>query len=161
MIAWWQKAVDDLYAQIPDFAGFVVKADSEGRAGPSQYGRTPADAANLLARALKPHGGVLLYRAFVYNHHLDWNDPKADRARAAYDIFHPLDGKFDDNVIVQIKHGPIDFQVREPVSPLFAGLRKTNEAIELQITQEYTGTAAAHGVSCADVEDGARFRSAR
>jgi len=139
VIAWWQKAVDDLYTQIPDLAGFVVKADSEGRAGPSQYGRTPADAANLLARALKPHHGVLLYRAFVYNHHLDWNDPKADRARAAYDIFHPLDGKFDDNVIVQIKHGPIDFQVREPVSPLFAGLRSTNEAIELQITQEYTG----------------------
>ncbi len=139
VIAWWQKAVDQLYAQIPDFAGFVVKADSEGRAGPSQYGRTPVDAANVLARALKPHGGVLLYRAFVYNHHLDWNDPKADRARAAYDIFHPLDGKFDDNVIVQIKHGPIDFQVREPVSPLFAGLQKTNEAIELQITQEYTG----------------------
>ncbi|MBV8630374.1 MAG: glucosiduronase, partial [Silvibacterium sp.] len=139
VIAWWRKAVDDLYEQIPDFAGFVVKADSEGRAGPSQYGRTPADAANLLARALKPHGGVLLYRAFVYNHHLDWNDPKADRARAAYDIFHPLDGQFDDNVIVQIKHGPIDFQVREPVSPLFAGLRRTNEAIELQITQEYTG----------------------
>ena len=112
VIAWWQKAVDQIYAQIPDFAGFVVKADSEGRAGPSQYGRTPVDAANVLARALKPHGGVLLYRAFVYNHHLDWNDPKADRARAAYDIFHPLDGKFDDNVIVQIKHGPIDFQVQ-------------------------------------------------
>ncbi len=139
VIAWWQKAVNQVYAQIPDFAGFVVKADSEGRAGPSQYGRTPVDAANVLARALKPHGGVLLYRAFVYNHHLDWNDPKADRARAAYDIFHPLDGKFDDNVIVQIKHGPIDFQVREPVSPLFAGLQTTNEAIELQITQEYTG----------------------
>ena len=139
VIAWWKKTVDDLYTQIPDLGGFVVKADSEGRAGPSQYGRTPADAANVLARALKPHGGVLLYRAFVYNHHLDWNDPKADRARAAYDNFHPLDGKFDDNVIVQIKHGPIDFQVREPVSPLFAGLQHTNEAIELQITQEYTG----------------------
>ncbi len=139
VIEWWEKTVDELYAQIPDLGGFVVKADSEGRAGPSQYGRTPMDAANVLARALKPHGGVLLYRAFVYNHHLDWNDPKADRARAAYDIFHPLDGKFDDNVIVQIKHGPIDFQVREPVSPLFAGLQHTNEAIELQITQEYTG----------------------
>jgi alpha-glucuronidase len=139
VIAWWKRTVDDLYAQIPDLGGFVVKADSEGRAGPSQYGRTPMDAANLLARALKPHGGVLLYRAFVYNHHLDWRDPKADRARAAYDIFHPLDGKFDDNVIVQIKHGPVDFQVREPVSPLFAGLQHTNEAIELQITQEYTG----------------------
>jgi alpha-glucuronidase len=139
VIAWWQKKVDDLYAQIPDLGGFVVKADSEGRAGPSQYGRTPADAANVLARALRPHGGVLLYRAFVYNHHLDWRNPKADRGRAAYDTFHPLDGTFDDNVIVQIKFGPIDFQVREPVSPLFAGLRHTNEAIELEITQEYTG----------------------
>jgi alpha-glucuronidase len=139
VIAWWQKKVDEVYAQIPDFAGFTVKADSEGRAGPSQYGRTPVDAANTLARALKPHGGVLLYRAFVYNHHLDWNDPKADRARAAYDIFHPLDGRFDDNVIVQIKNGPIDFQVREPASPLFAGLRQTSESIEVQATQEYLG----------------------
>jgi alpha-glucuronidase len=139
VIAWWSKKVDAIYAQIPDFAGFVVKADSEGQPGPSQYGRTPADAANLLARALKPHGGALMYRAFVYNHHLDWNNPKADRARAAYDIFHPLDGKFDNNVIIQIKYGPIDFQVREPASPLFAGLRRTNEAIELEITQEYTG----------------------
>ena len=74
--------------------------------------------ANTLARALKPHDGVVLYRAFVYNHHLDWRDPRADRARAAYDIFHPLDGLFDDNVVLQIKHGPIDFQAREPVSPL-------------------------------------------
>jgi len=139
VIAWWQKKVDAIYAQIPDFGGFVVKADSEGQPGPSHYGRTPADAANLLARALKPHGGVLMYRAFVYNHHLDWHDLKADRARAAYDIFHPLDGKFDSNVLVQIKYGPIDFQVREPASPLFAGLRHTNEAIELEITQEYTG----------------------
>lgn len=139
VIAWWDKKVDDIYAQIPDFGGFVVKADSEGQPGPASYGRTPADAANLLARALKPHGGVLMYRAFVYDHHLDWRNPKADRARAAYDIFHPLDGKFDDNVIVQIKYGPIDFQVREPASPLFAGLRHTNEAIELEITQEYTG----------------------
>jgi alpha-glucuronidase len=139
VIAWWKKTVDGIYARIPDFGGFVVKADSEGRPGPSQYGRTPADAANVLARALKPHGGVLLYRAFVYDHHLDWRDPRADRAKAAYDIFHPLDGTFDDNVIVQIKYGPIDFQVREPASPLFAGLRHTNEAIELEITQEYTG----------------------
>jgi alpha-glucuronidase len=93
----------------------------------------------MLAAALKPHGGIVLYRGFVYNHHLDWNDLKADRARAAYDIFHPLDGQFADNVIVQIKNGPIDFQVREPVSPLFAGLEKTNEAVEFQITQEYLG----------------------
>jgi alpha-glucuronidase len=93
----------------------------------------------MIARALKPHGGLVFYRAFVYNHHLDWRDPKNDRAKAAYDNFHPLDGQFDDNVIIQIKYGPIDFQAREPVSPLFAGLRRTNEAIELQITQEYTG----------------------
>jgi alpha-glucuronidase len=137
--AWWAAKVDEIYAQIPDFAGFTVKADSEGQAGPASYGRSPADAANLLAHALAPHGGVVLYRAFVYNNHLDYNDLKADRARAAYDIFHPLDGKFATNVIVQIKYGPIDFQAREPVSPLFAGLEKTNEAMELQITQEYTG----------------------
>jgi alpha-glucuronidase len=93
----------------------------------------------VVARALKPHGGVVLYRGFVYNNHLDWRDLKADRARAGYDNFHPLNGKFDDNVIVQIKYGPIDFQVREPVSPLLAGLPDTNEAIELQVTQEYTG----------------------
>jgi alpha-glucuronidase len=137
--AWWRARVDEIYDAIPDFAGLVVKADSEGQPGPSQYGRTPVDAANMLAAALKPHGGIVLYRGFVYNHHLDWNDLKADRARAAYDIFHPLDGQFADNVIVQIKNGPIDFQVREPVSPLFAGLEKTNTAVELQITQEYMG----------------------
>jgi alpha-glucuronidase len=136
---WWRVKVDEIYRQIPDFGGFVVKADSEGRAGPSSYGRTPADAANVIARALRPRGGLLFYRAFVYDHHLDWRNPKSDRARAAYDIFHPLDGKFEDNVIVQIKYGPIDFQAREPVSPLFGGLEKTNQGIELQITQEYTG----------------------
>ena len=136
---WWQKKVDYIYTQIPDFAGFVVKADSEGRSGPSAYNRTHADAANVIARALKPHSGVVFYRAFVYNHHLDWRNLKNDRAKAAYDNFHPLDGEFADNAIVQIKNGPIDFQVREPVSPLFAGLHRTNEAIELQITQEYTG----------------------
>lgn len=137
--AWWAAKVDEIYAAIPDFAGFTVKADSEGQAGPASYGRSPADAANLLAHALAPRGGVVLYRAFVYNNHLDYNDLKADRARAAYDVFHPLDGKFAPNVVVQIKYGPIDFQAREPVSPLFAGLEKTSEAMELQITQEYTG----------------------
>jgi alpha-glucuronidase len=136
---WWKKKFEALYALIPDFAGVVVKADSEGRLGPATYNRTPADAANVIARALAPHRGIVFYRAFVYNHHLDWTNLKNDRARAAYDIFHPLDGEFDDNVIIQIKHGPIDFQVREPVSPLFSGLEKTNEAIELQVTQEYTG----------------------
>jgi alpha-glucuronidase len=139
--AWWQSKVDELYRAIPDLGGLVLKADSEGRAGPSAYGRTHADAANVVARALAPHGGLLFYRAFVYDHHLDWRNLKNDRARAAYDNFHPLDGKFDANIIVQIKNGPIDFQVREPASPLFAGLAKTNQAIELQITQEYTGQA--------------------
>ncbi len=136
---WWRKKADEIYKKIPDFGGLVVKADSEGRVGPSTYGRTHADAANVIARALKPHGGVVFYRAFVYNHHLDWREPKNDRAKAAYDNFHPLDGQFEDNAIVQIKYGPIDFQVREPVSPLFSGLQHTNEAIELQVTQEYTG----------------------
>ena len=139
VIAWWKAKTDEIYKLIPDFAGFTVKADSEGQPGPASYGRTPADAANLLANALAPHGGVVMYRAFVYNHHLDWKDAKADRARAAYDIFHPLDGKFAANVIVQTKEGPIDFQTREPVSPLFAGLTQTSQTMEVQITQEYTG----------------------
>jgi alpha-glucuronidase len=137
--AWWTAKANEIYALIPDFAGFTVKADSEGQLGPASFGRTPADAANLLAAALQPYGGVVLYRAFVYNHHLDWRDPKADRARAAYDIFHPLDGKFAPNVIVQTKEGPIDFQAREPVSPLFGGLAQTGQAMEIQVTQEYTG----------------------
>jgi alpha-glucuronidase len=137
--AWWAAKFDEVYKLIPDLAGVTVKADSEGQPGPASYGRSPADAANVLANALQPHHGVVLYRAFVYNNHLDYNDLKADRARAAYDIFHPLDGSFAPNVIVQIKEGPIDFQVREPVSPLFAGLRQTDQAMELQITQEYLG----------------------
>jgi alpha-glucuronidase len=136
---WWKRKADQIYRIIPDFGGFVMKADSEGRPGPASYGRTPADAANVIARAVQVHGGVVFYRAFVYDHHLDWRNLKNDRARAAYDIFHPLDGKFDANVLIQIKYGPIDFQVREPASPLFGGLSHTNEAIELQITQEYTG----------------------
>jgi alpha-glucuronidase len=139
VVAWWQTKVDEIYKLIPDFGGFTVKADSEGRKGPSQYGRSPADAANVLARALKPHGGVVLYRGFVYNNHLDWNDLKADRARAGVDNFVRYDGKFEPNVIIQIKEGPIDFQAREPVSPLISALRHTNEAIEMQTTQEYTG----------------------
>jgi alpha-glucuronidase len=139
VVEWWKSKVEEIYRAVPDLAGLVMKADSEGRVGPSTYGRTHADAANVLARALKPHGGLILYRGFVYDHHMDWRNPKNDRARAAYDNFKELDGKFDDNVVVQIKHGPIDFQVREPASPLFGALEKTNEAIELQITQEYFG----------------------
>jgi alpha-glucuronidase len=137
--AWWKTKVDEIYQAVPDLGGFVMKADSEGRAGPSAYGRTHADAANVVARALKPHGGLIFYRGFVYDHHMDWRNPKNDRARAAYDNFKDLDGKFDDNVVIQIKHGPIDFQVREPASPLFGALAKTNQAIELQISQEYFG----------------------
>lgn len=137
--AWWKQKVDEIYRAIPDFGGLLVKADSEGQAGPSAYGRTQADAANVLANALAPHGGILVYRGFVYNHHMDWRDLKNDRARAAYDIFHPLDGKFAENAAVQIKYGPIDFQALEPASPLIAALPHSNEILELQITQEYTG----------------------
>lgn len=136
---WWRDKAGEIYGRIPDFAGFVLKADSEGRVGPSAYERTHADAANVLAQALEPHGGIVVYRGFVYNHHMDWRNLKNDRARAAYDNFQPLDGKFAPNAAVQIKYGPIDFQAREPVSPLIAGLKNTNEILELQITQEYTG----------------------
>ncbi len=136
---WWRNEADRLYRWIPNLAGMTVKAGAEGQPGPAAYERTHAEAANVIARALKPHGGIVLYRAFVYNNHLNYLDLQADRARAAYDIFHPLDGRFDRNVVVQIKYGPIDFQVREPVSPLIGGLRRTNQALELEITQEYTG----------------------
>lgn len=136
---WWKQKVDEIYRAIPDLAGFLLKADSEGRVGPSTYGRSHADAANVIARALKPHGGVLVYRGFVYDHHMDWRNLKNDRARAAYDNFAKLDGQFDDNALVQIKYGPIDFQVREPVSPLIGGLKATNQTLEFQVTQEYTG----------------------
>jgi alpha-glucuronidase len=139
VIAWWKSTFDRIYRAVPDLAGVIIKADSEGRVGPSAYGRTHADAANVVARALKPHGGLIFYRGFVYDHHMDWQNPKNDRARAADDNFRSLDGAFDDNVVIQIKHGPIDFQVREPASPLFGNLEKTNQAIELQVTQEYFG----------------------
>jgi alpha-glucuronidase len=136
---WWKNHTDLIYRYIPDLAGFVVKADSEHEPGPFQYGRNHADGANMLADALKPHGGQVFWRCFVYNCTQDWRDQTQDRARAAYDHFMPLDGAFKDNVILQIKHGPYDFQVREPVSPLFGALRKTRHIMELQITQEYTG----------------------
>lgn len=137
--AWWRKTADDVYARIPDFGGFVVKADSEHRPGPFTYGRDHADGANLLADALAPHGGLVVWRCFVYNCMQDWRDRSTDRARAAYDHFMPLDGSFRDNVILQIKNGPMDFQVREPASPLFGAMAKTNQMMEFQITQEYTG----------------------
>ena len=139
VIAWWKAKTSEIYRAVPDLGGFIIKADSEGRVGPSAYGRTHADAANVVARALKPHGGMIFYRGFVYDNKMDWRNLKNDRARAADDNFRALDGKFDDNVVIQVKNGPIDFQVREPASPLFGTLQKTKQAIELQITQEYMG----------------------
>ncbi len=136
---WWKDCVKNIYQKIPEFGGFLVKADSEGRPGPFTYNRTHADGANVLARALHPYGGLLIWRCFVYNCQQDWRDYKTDRAKAAYDNFIGLDGDFDENVILQIKNGPMDFQVREPVSPLFGGLKKTNMILEIQIAQEYTG----------------------
>lgn len=135
----WQDVANQIYKVIPYFGGFVVKADSEGEPGPFTYGRDHDDGANVLARALRPHGGHVIWRCFVYNCLQDWRDRSIDRARAAYDNFLKLDGKFDDNVTLQIKNGPIDFQVREPISPLFGGLKKTNQILEFQIAQEYTG----------------------
>jgi alpha-glucuronidase len=137
--AWWKNRAAVIYYYIPDLAGFLVKADSEYESGPFQYGRNHAEGANMLAKALAPHNGEVVWRCFVYNCVQDWRDAAIDRARAAFDNFKPLDGQFDDNVILQIKHGPYDFQVREPVSPLFGALEKTRYAMELQITQEYTG----------------------
>jgi alpha-glucuronidase len=139
VLAWWKDRVNTIYRYIPDLAGFLVKADSEFEPGPFQYGRTHAEGANMLAAALAPHGGEVIWRCFVYNCVQDWRDTQTDRARAAYDHFKPLDGSFSQNVILQIKFGPYDFQVREPVSPLFGALSKTRYMLELQITQEYTG----------------------
>lgn len=137
--AWWHEKAAEIYDIIPDFGGFMVKADSEFRPGPFTYGRDHAQGANLLAAALKPYGGLVIWRCFVYNCLQDWRDRITDRANAAYDNFMPLDGHFADNVLLQIKNGPMDFQVREPVSPLFGGLKNSNIMMEFQITQEYTG----------------------
>jgi alpha-glucuronidase len=136
---WWDRTTAEVYAVIPDFGGYVVKADSEGQPGPFAYGRTHAEGANMLARSLAPFDGTVFWRAFVYNHRQDWRDRSTDRARAAYDHFAPLDGSFADNVVLQVKFGPMDFQVREPVSPVIAAMPNTRLAIELQVTQEYTG----------------------
>lgn len=130
---WWMKKANEIYKLIPDFGGFLVKANSEGEPGPMDYGRTHVDGANMLAAALKPHGGIVMWRAFVYS------AKGGDRASQAVEEFLPFDGQFADNVIIQIKNGPIDFQPREPVSPLFFALKKTKMMAELQITQEYTG----------------------
>ena len=135
----WSHLAQNVWHAVPDMAGFLVKADSEHRPGPNAYGRTHAEGANMLARALKPYGGVLVWRAFVYNCMQDWRDTETDRPCAAYDLYHPMDGAFDDNVILQVKYGPYDFQVREPISPLLVGMKNTRMGMELQLAQEYTG----------------------
>ena len=133
VIQWWKSKVKEIYQLIPDFGGFLIKASSEGQPGPQDYGRTHADGANMLADALKPYGGIVMWRAFVYSP----NDK--DRAKQAYNEFMPLDGKFRDNVIIQVKNGPVDFQPREPFSPLFGAMKKTSVMPEFQITMEYLG----------------------
>lgn len=138
VISWWTNITNKIYQHVPDMAGYLVKADSEGQPGPLTYNRTLAQGANLFAKALQPYGGIVMFRAFVYNQ-LNESNWKADRAKAAVQFFKPLDGQFDDNVVVQIKYGPIDFQVREPTSPLFANLHNTSTAIELEVAQEYLG----------------------
>lgn len=133
---WWRDKAREIYTAIPDFGGFLVKANSEGQPGPQDYGRSHAEGANMLAAALAPHGGVVMWRAFVYAH-----DNPEDRARQAYSEFKPLDGRFADNVILQVKNGPIDFQPREPFHPLFGAMPDTPLMMEFQITKEYLGFA--------------------
>jgi alpha-glucuronidase len=134
--AWWKAKADDIYRAIPDFGGFLVKANSEGQPGPQDYGRSHAEGANMLADALAPHGGIVLWRAFVYA-----AGAEQDRAKQAYEEFSPLDGRFRPNVVLQVKNGPIDFQPREPFHPLFGAMPRTPLAMEVQITKEYLGFA--------------------
>jgi alpha-glucuronidase len=134
VITWWNDKAAEIYRAIPDFGGFLVKANSEGQPGPQAYQRTHADGANLLAAALAPHSGIVIWRAFVYD-----NQVPDDRHKQAYNEFVPLDGKFLPNVVVQVKNGPIDFMPREPFHPLFGAMPKTPLALEVQITQEYLG----------------------
>lgn len=133
VINWWKEKIKEIYSLIPDFGGLLIKASSEGQPGPQDYGRTHADGANMLADILKPYNGIVMWRAFVYSP----NDK--DRAKQAYNEFIPLDGQFRDNVIIQVKNGPVDFQPREPFSPLFGAMKKTTVMPEFQITQEYLG----------------------
>ncbi|KSB88171.1 alpha-glucuronidase [Caulobacter vibrioides] len=132
--AFWKAKADEIYKAVPDFGGFLVKANSEGQPGPQDYGRTHADGANMLADAVGPHGGIVMWRAFVYSH-----EQPDDRAKQGYSEFKPFDGKFAQNVIVQVKNGAIDFQPREPFHPLFGAMPKTNLGMEFQITKEYLG----------------------
>lgn len=139
VIRWWEEKMEEVFKNIPNLGGFLVKADSEGRPGPFTYGRTQADGANMLADIVDNYEAIIIWRCFVYNCTQDWRDYKTDRARAGYDNFIKMDGDYHKNVILQIKNGPMDFQVREPVSPLLGGLKKTNQMLEVQVAQEYTG----------------------
>ncbi|MDF7776810.1 alpha-glucuronidase family glycosyl hydrolase [Sphingomonas sp. AOB5] len=134
--AWWKAKADEIYRVIPDFGGFLVKANSEGQPGPADYKRSHAEGANMLADALAPHGGIVMWRAFVYA-----AENPEDRAKQAYTEFQPLDGKFRDNVIVQVKNGAVDFQPREPFHPLFGAMPRTPLMMEVQLTKEYLGFA--------------------
>ena len=140
--AWWNAKVTEIYEHIPDFGGFLVKGDSEGQPGPLRYGRNHAVGANMLADALRPHGGIVMWRTFVYGRAVQ-RFVSRDRVKQGFEVFQPLDGQFADNVILQAKNGPLDFQVREPVNPLFGQMPATQVGIELQLTQEYTGTHVA------------------
>jgi len=173
---WWKSKVDEIYAKLPDFGGFVIKANSEGQPGPQDYKRTHADGANMFADALASHGGIVMWRAFVYS-----NEVPTDRVKQAYDEFKPLDGKFRENVLVQVKNGPLDFQPREPFHPLFGAMPKTPLMMEFQVTKEYLGQdthlvylgtyweevlradthAAGRGSTVAKVIDGSVHRYAR
>lgn len=135
VVAWWSRKVKEIYAKIPDFGGFLVKANSEGQPGPFDYGRSHADGANMLAAALKPFGGIVMWRSFVYGA----GHKGEDRVKQAVSEFKDLDGKFADNVVLQSKNGPLDFQPREPYAPIFDNMPKTTQWVELQVTQEYTG----------------------
>jgi alpha-glucuronidase len=136
---WWAQLAGRAYEYIPDLGGFLVKAGSESRAGPHGYGRTHADGANVIAASLEPFGGTLLWRTFVYDCQQDWRDRTTDRAKAAFDEFVLLDGSFATNVALQVKAGPMDFQVREPPSPLLGAMASTSQVLEVQLSQEYTG----------------------
>lgn len=139
VINWWKDKMKEVFTKVPALGGFLVKADSEGRPGPFTYGRTQADGANMLADIVKEYNAIIIWRCFVYNCKQDWRDYKTDRARAGYDNFIQMDGDYHENVILQIKNGPMDFQIREPISPLLGGLKKTNQMLEVQVAQEYTG----------------------
>ena len=160
---WWKEKVEEIYKYIPDFGGFLVKANSEGQPGPQTYGRSHVDGANMLADALAPHHGIVMWRAFVYDVRVqksneDFDSSKADpsaqaiassdRFKQAYNEFKPFDGKFRKNVLLQVKNGPIDFQPREPFSPLFGAMPQTQLMMEFQLTQEYLGQGKIGRASC-------------